>query len=57
LQVSSLNRQIYLTLAHLILCFDAMLCRFVRAIARAVLLQSFDSEGKRRVMVHPKGFR
>jgi len=34
-----------------------ILCIFVRVIARAALSQSFDSEGKKRVMAHPKGFR
>ncbi|HET6594705.1 MAG TPA: hypothetical protein VFG81_03720 [Anaerolineales bacterium] len=35
----------------------AILCVFVRVIARAALSQRFDSEGKKRVMAHPKGFR
>jgi len=36
----------------------AILCFFIHAITRDVLLQSFSLEGKiLRVMVHPKGFR
>jgi hypothetical protein len=36
----------------------AILCIFVRVIARAALLQSSYSEGKSKwVMAHPKGFR